>query len=642
MPDKNSPGPSKGLSNAKDSLEGDDDSNLVVEIPASALPVEEEKALLPARMMNEFVYCPRLFYYEHVEGIFLHNADTKRGEALHKRVDAGSGQLPAASEGGDNADEVVEPSQSDGQETVHSRSVSLGSDRLGVTAKLDLAEVTLTTSDGATTVSVCPVDYKAGAPREAKDGGLELWDTDRMQLGLQCLLLRDNGYVCTGGIIYYRATKQRVRLQLSPELESWILENIEAARTCINNPIPSPLVDSPKCNRCSLAPICLPDETAFLAHITEPVPESADSEQTAAKPGIIRRLIASRDESRTLYLNTPGTYVGRSGEVLRIKDKDKEKPLDEVRISDIAHVCLFGNIQITTQSIQTLCDNEIPITYFSSGGWFYGITRGHGLTNIYSRIQQFTSAASPSACLALATTLVSGKIRNQRTMLMRNHIEPPAAVINKLKTAIDYALAAQSLPELLGMEGAAASLYFQNFAGTIKAESPQGKLSGSTGGISGINFHFDKRNRRPPRDPVNALLSLSYSLLAKECTLAALSVGLDPYLGFYHQPRHGRPALALDLMEEFRPIIADSSVLTCLNNNMLGEQHFITAGNAVNLTPAGRRIFFQTFEKRINSLVTHPVFDYKVSYRRAIELQARLLARVLTGEIPRYIPFTTR
>ncbi|PTY01412.1 CRISPR-associated endonuclease Cas1 [Verrucomicrobia bacterium LW23] len=642
MPDNVVSGSSKAFPNSQDSPGGDGDSSLVVEIPASDVPTEEERALLPARMLNEFVYCPRLFYYEHVEGIFLHNADTKRGEALHKRVDAGTGQLPAASSGGDGEEDAAESSQSkarDGEETVHCRSISLGSDSLGVTAKLDLAEVTLTTAEGTTIVSVCPVDYKAGAPRESQDGSLELWDTDRMQLGLQCLLLQDNGYVCTEGIIYYRATKQRVRLQLTPELKSWIMENIDAARSCINQPIPSPLVDSPKCNRCSLAPICLPDETAFLSHITDSDSEPAEP---SAKPGLIRRLIASRDESRTLYLNTPGTYVGKSGEVLRVKDKDKDKPLDEVRISDVAHVCLFGNIQITTQTIQALCDNEIPITYFSSGGWFYGITRGHGLTNIYSRIQQFTSAASPSACLALATAMVSGKIRNQRTMLMRNHVEPPAAALNKLKSAIDYAQAAQSLPELLGMEGAAASLYFQCFSGLIKSESPRGDLHGASGATSGFRFHFEKRNRRPPRDPVNALLSLAYSLLAKECTLAALSVGLDPYLGFYHQPRLGRPALALDLMEEFRPIVADSSVLTCLNNNMMGEQHFITAGNAVNLTSAGRRIFFQTFEKRMNSLVTHPVFDYKVSYRRAIELQARLLSRVLTGEIPRYIPFTTR
>ena len=155
-------------------------------------------------------------------------------------------------------------------------------------------------------------------------------------------------------------------------------------------------------------------------------------------------------------------------------------------------------------------------------------------------------------------------------------------------------------------------------------------------------FDFNGRNRRPPTDPVNALLSLAYSLLAKECTVAAYAVGLDPYVGFYHQPRHGRPALALDLMEEFRPLIAESAVLTAINNRYVTPRDFVTAGRAVNLSPAGRKQFFQCFEQRMSTLITHPVFDYKVSYRRAVELQFRILARVLTGEIPEYVPFLTR
>ena len=133
-----------------------------------------------------------------------------------------------------------------------------------------------------------------------------------------------------------------------------------------------------------------------------------------------------------------------------------------------------------------------------------------------------------------------------------------------------------------------------------------------------------------------------YSLLAKECTLAAYAVGLDPYVGFYHQPRHGRPALALDVMEEFRPLIAESAVVTAINNRYVSTGDFVSAGKAVNLNVAGRKQFFQCFEQRMNSLITHPVFDYKVSYRRALELQFRILARVLTGEIPEYVPFLTR
>jgi CRISPR-associated protein Cas1 len=157
-----------------------------------------------------------------------------------------------------------------------------------------------------------------------------------------------------------------------------------------------------------------------------------------------------------------------------------------------------------------------------------------------------------------------------------------------------------------------------------------------------FGFDFTNRNRRPPRDPVNALLSLGYSLLAKDCTIGAYAVGLDPYVGFYHQPRFGRPALALDLMEEFRPLIVDSTVLTLLNNRMLGLTDFVQAGQAVNLTNAARKVFFEAYESRMNNVVTHPVFDYKVSYRRALELQFRMIAKVITGEIALYHPFQTR
>jgi CRISPR-associated protein Cas1 len=237
--------------------------------------VEQRVESLPARMLNEFVYCPRLFYYEHVEGVFVESADTVKGAAVHARVDKGKGALGKpesekrkvesdASGGGDAADKSeVENRKSEitGDE-IHSRSVMLGSERLGVVAKMDLVEATLS-RDGSV-AAVQPVDYKVGAPREGADG-LELWDADKMQLGLQCLVLRDNGYACDTGIIYYRKTKQRVPLELTPELEAWVISKIAEARVCAQGPIPPPLVDSPKCARCSLAPVCLPDETRMLS-----------------------------------------------------------------------------------------------------------------------------------------------------------------------------------------------------------------------------------------------------------------------------------------------------------------------------------------------------------------------------------------
>ncbi|HPU57122.1 MAG TPA: CRISPR-associated endonuclease Cas1 [Verrucomicrobiota bacterium] len=539
---------------------------------------------------------------------------------------------------------------------IHSRSVQMGSDRLGVVAKMDLVEVRAERNSEApdagkegdlfAALEVCPVDYKAGAPKQGEDAN-ELWDTDKMQLGLQALILRDNGYTCNEGVIYYRATRQRVRLPITAELEQWILQQIAEARKVVTGPIPAPLVHSPKCVRCSLAPVCLPDETRMLAGATPVAGASSTTEENSAgeterTPALPRRLMAARDDTRPLYLNTPGYRVGCKDEVLAIKDRDKL--IQEVRMRDLSHVALFGNVQISTQAIQSLCEREVPLTYFSMGGWFYGITRGHSLKNVFLRMEQFRLARDEATCLALARQFVHGKIRNQRTLLMRNHLEPPDAAIAKLKRASEDALAANSLEELLGIEGAAASQYFQHFSGMVKVDDdlPGSGLQNEDARQRAFNFNFTNRNRRPPTDPVNAMLSLAYSLLSKDCTLAALAVGFDPYLGFYHQPRFGRPALGLDLMEEFRPLIAESTVLSCINNRVITDKDFVKAGQAVNLSAPGRKRFFQIYEQRMSSLITHPLFDYKVSYRRALELQARLLAKTLTGEIEDYIPLTTR
>jgi CRISPR-associated protein Cas1 len=645
-------------------------------------------------MVNEFVYCLRLFYYEHVESVFEHNADTKRGAALHARVDSGKGDLPptgataaaaAASPTSDLKPEIppAEP------EVIHSRSVSLSSDRLGVTAKMDLVEVRRERADDLLSpLVVCPVDYKIGAPREG-EAGPEIWDADRIQLGLQCLILRENGYVCTEGVIYYRATKQRVALSITAELEHWIGTQLAAARRAMVGPIPPPLVDSPKCVRCSLVTICLPDETRLLRD----APVRTDDEDTIPRQGTfgfdrefgavhepagewegptaprrpapLRRLIAARDDTRPLYVATAGVSVGRKSELVQVREKGEI--VAEVRMSDLSHVAVFGAATISTALIQTLCEKDIPVSYFSSGGFFYGLTRGQSLKNVFTRITQFRVASDPAEALRIARLCVHGKIRNQRTLLMRNHALPPTLAITRLKHAAQHALVATNPEELLGIEGAAALVYFENFAGMIKlgdrlapddegmladAEEPSGvpdgrgggmgQAKGDTAGQQFFTFDFTRRNRRPPRDAVNALLSLGYSLLARDCTVAAHAVGFDPYVGFYHQPRFGRPALALDLMEEFRPLIADSVALTVMNTRVVGPGDFVRAGDAVNLSAAGRKRFFSAYEQRLNSTIVHPVFDYQVSYRRALELQARLLAKAITGEIEQYVPFTTR
>jgi CRISPR-associated protein Cas1 len=294
----------------------------------------------------------------------------------------------------------------------------------------------------------------------------------------------------------------------------------------------------------------------------------------------------------------------------------------------------MGNVQISTQAVQALCESGVPVCYFSMGGWFYGITMGMNQKNVFLRRSQFRLSDEESFARSLARELVAGKIRNQRTLLQRNHVEPKKSTLAGMKEMADRAETARSLEELLGIEGNAARLYFGDFAGMIKPD--EGEKTAD------LRFDFEGRNRRPPRDPVNALLSLAYSLLAKDLTVAAYAVGFDPHVGFYHQPRYGRPALALDLMEPFRPLIADSAVLTAVNTGMVTERDFVRVGGSVALSAAGRKGFFRAYELRMDTLVTHPLFDYRVSYRRMLEIQARMLARVLDGEIGKYPVFTTR
>ncbi len=584
--------------------------------------------LLPARMLNEYVYCPRLFFYEWVEGVFESSADTLDGQAKHARVDAGPTAMPPAEE-------------MEG-EKIHSRSVTLSSDRMGLTAKLDLIE-----SDGGGAEGGCvrPVDYKRGKPREI-DGVPAPWPPERVQIAAQALVLRENGYCCDEGILYYAGTKQRVRVLVDDALIAETEEFIARAReVAANGRIPEPLADSPKCPRCSLVGICLPDETnalraralRFEERRSVQISLFGAGEQEQPAPDV-RQLVAARDDLRPLYLNSQGFRVGKSGEVIQVKDGDVLK--QEVRLGEVSQINLFGNVQLSTQAVQSLCAAEVPLCYFSQGGWFYGITQGLNARNVFLRHRQFVSAGYEPTALRLARKLIAGKIRNQRTLLQRNHIEPPAIALRQLKTLAEKAETVGGLESLLGVEGSAARVYFSEFAGMLKPGEEGDRAH--RGGTTEFSFDFTQRNRRPPRDPVNALLSLAYSILAKDLTITCYSLGFDPYWGFYHQPRFGRPALALDLMEPFRPLIADSVVLTAINTGMVATADFIRSGPSVALKPNGRKGFFHAYELRMDTLVTHPMFDYRVSYRRLLEIQARLLARYLDGEIDDYPVFVTR
>ena len=512
-------------------------------------------------------------------------------------------------------------------------SMTLSSDEHRVIAKLDLAKF----HDGRAT----PIDYKHGRPKRT-DEGLEAWPSDQVQLAVQALVLRANGYRCDEGIIFYQKTRQRVRIRFGPEVIKEAIDTIHRAWEAVTaTQMPPPLVDSPKCLGCSLVGVCLPDETwRYQAHLRELSTKQYDlfepESPSLKKPpkSETRLLVAPRVDLRPLYLNTQGLRVGKSGDVLKIKGRGN-KVIQEVRINETCQVNLMGNVQITTQAVQGLCRAEKPICYFSMGGWFYGITTGLNTKNVVLRKAQIVLADQGWFCLRIARAIVSGKIRNQRTMLMRNHIEPSPVDLRELKRLSQDAETAKSPEQLLGIEGYAARLYFGSFSGMLKRD-------GDPEGGSEFRFDFQSRNRRPPRDPINALLSYGYSLLTKDLTIACYAVGLDPMIGYFHQPRHGRPALALDLMEPLRPLVTDSAVLSTVNTGMVTVRNFVSAGKAVAMTAAGRKAFLRAYEGRMDTLVTHPQLGYRVSYRRLLEIQARLLGKGLDGELSEYPVFVTR
>lgn len=593
---------------------------------------------IPARMINEFAYCPRLFYLEHVQGEWAHNADTLDGRFVHRRVDEERGRVP-------------EPGKVVEMPRLHARSVLLGSDTLGVTARVDVIEA----DDGR----VLPVDYKRGAPPDVAEGAYE---PERVQVCLQGLLLREHGYECDEGAIYFAETNQRVRVELTDSLVARTREFIaEARRVAAGRMIPPPLVRSPKCPRCSLVGICLPDETNLLREATaEPLAsesstenEPADLPKAEAEP---RRLIPARDDALAVYVQGQGYSVGLRGEVLEIREKGKV--VSDARLLETDQLCLFGNVQLSAQALHELAGRDVPVIHMSYGGWLTAVTTPPPHKNIELRRRQFRAADDREFCLRLARAFVSGKIRNARTLLRRNARELPRETLVRLAYARRDAERAVALEQLLGIEGAAARDYFARFSLMLKTDERRDTLPLEGEDSSAeceadtvaeppdeqtwARFDFTKRNRRPPRDPVNALLSFVYAMLLKDLVATLVGVGLDPYLGFYHQPRYGRPALALDLMEEFRPLVADSVVINLINNGEVRLTDFITRAGACALTPHGRKQVLEGYERRLDMLVTHPHFGYAISYRRIFEVQARLLARLLTGEINFYPAFCTR
>jgi CRISPR-associated protein Cas1 len=549
---------------------------------------------MPVRSLHNFIYCPRLFYYQWVEKIFVENADTVAGSSIHRHVDK-----PSRLE--DNLAALKLP------ENAKLRSLKLESASLGLVGVVDMVEGS---EDG-----VEIIDYKKGAARRNALGDMIPKEADAMQVIAHGLLLQEQGMKVAAASIYYAESKRRVPVELNDAAYDLCRQKIaEAKATAISNHCPPPLKDDARCLYCSAYPVCLPNESAYWQEPKE-------------KPPLLERApMPDGDTGEIIVVQKAGAVVGQRGDQLVVSvdgEESRKFPAKQVR-----SVYLYGAVQLTSQAAQTCLEENIDVGYFSPAGKFLGLLRGLPASGVDARLGQYRLFGEPGIRLQLAREIVRSKIHNQRVLLMRNG-DVPDRILKEMANCRDATEKAADAQQLLGLEGAAAAVYFEHFATMLKRND-------------GWSFDFNCRNRRPPRDPVNALLSLGYSILSKELTGVCHTVGLDPFLGFFHQPRYGRPALALDLMEEFRPLIVDSVVIGLLNRGELSDSDFINSASGTNLNEHGRRGFWEAYFRRMDTEVSHPEFGYKMSYRRMLEVQARQLWRFLRDEATQYHGFTTR
>lgn len=373
----------------------------------------------------------------------------------------------------------------------------------------------------------------------------------------------------------------------------------------------------------------------------------------------------------TLYVTEPHAFVKKDGDTLIIQvpddkassprppaegdgavasleaERGKKMRVVRVPLIKVDQVVVFGDTTLTSPVLHALLENQIEVCYLSHYGKFLGRLSPEFSKNSLIRLEQHRAHDDPLRALMLAKQFVSGKLSNWRTLLMRANrklenadIEQTIGTLKALIERVEQFQAQADSPnlsntttnpavavvnDLLGLEGLGSAQYFGVFGKLLKQE-----------------WGFRGRSKRPPTDPVNALLSYGYTILMHKVQSAIGVVGLDPYIGFLHSSQYGKPALALDLMEEFRGPIVDSVVITLINTLALKSEDFIAELGTFRMKEAARRTFLEKFEERMNTLIEHPTFGYKVTYHRCLELQTRLLAKYLAHEIPTYPPFLVR
>ncbi len=439
------------------------------------------------------------------------------------------------------------------------------------------------------------VEHKAAPLRRRS----EVTDPQAVQLALQAICLREAGHDVNGAAVWFSTTHRRVGVELTAELMNRAVDAVGATRRVVDcEAPPAPLEEDDRCRRCSHVSVCLPDEHRG---------------RVAA-----RRISVADPLGRILHLSTPGSRARLSRRQIEVSSRE-EDPVT-VPIGQVVGLVVHGNADVSSALLREVLARGFPIVWCTWSGRVVGWATPAGGPNGDARRPQHRM--DQSVALAVAQAMVAAKIRNQQHMLRRHKLAGRGA----LRALAGQASEAASLVELFGIEGRAASAYFGQVGAALK---PGWAV-------------LEQRSGRPARDAVNAALNVVYGLLLADVLRAVVACGLDPSGGVLHSAGRNKPALALDLMEEFRPLIADSAVLWAINNGELRSAHFREDLGVARMTEPGRKALIRTYERRVNSEFRHPLFGYQVTWRRAMEIQARMFLGVVLGSRERYEPVVMR
>jgi CRISP-associated protein Cas1 len=357
-------------------------------------------------------------------------------------------------------------------------------------------------------------------------------------------------------------------------------------------------------------------------------------------------------QQNTLYLTTPGTYVSRDHLTLQVEvpvypddlpasERNRKSAIDFRKLSLPIHhlesICVFGASTISPPALDLCWEHGVAVNYLNEFGRLHARMTGVADTSVTLRRTQFRAADHPEKCAAIARQIVAGKIQNSRNSLLRAARESPSEEDQCRLSETADALARQIrelagttlLDAIRGAEGMASQRYFGVFTLTLKQQREP--------------FSFKLRTRRPPRDRINCLISFLYALVRHDCIAALTAAGLDPFVGFLHVDRPNRPSLALDLMEEFRPWLADRLAITLINRQQIGPEHFREReGGAIEFTDPGRKLVIKAYQERKQESLTHPLLEQNLRIAQLPFVQARILARHLRGDIPAYLPLAPK